>query len=115
MTDRLISVVETPEFQNRAKAVGMTEADRDQLAEMLARNPDAGVSLGSGLRKVRFARQGKGKSGGYRVLHFYRHEGLPVFLLTVFSKNEKVNLSRSEQAELAKLCDQIAGSYGRAK
>lgn len=115
MTDRPITVVETPEFQKRAKAVGLTEADVAELVELLARNPEAGVSLGSGLRKVRFARQGKGKSGGYRVLHFYRHEGLPVFLLTVFAKNEKANLSRAEQAELAKLCDQIAETYGRAK
>ena len=62
------------------------------------------------------ARQGGGKSGGFRVLHFYRgDEGLPIFLLTVFAKNEKANLSRAEQTELAKICDLIAESYGRAK
>ena len=61
------------------------------------------------------ARQGGGKSGGYRVLHFFRAPDMPLFLLTVFAKNEKANLSRKEQADLIKLCDLIAQTYGGGK
>ncbi len=106
------AVVETPEFIKRARAVGMSDEDRMDVIDQLATSPEAGISLGGGLRKVRVARRGGGKSGGYRVLHFYRAPDMPLFLLTVFAKNEKANISRSEKADLIKLCDLIAETYG---
>lgn len=106
------TVVETPEFIKRARAVGMSYEDRRDIIDQLAANPEAGISLGGGLRKVRVARRGGGKSGGYRVLHFYRAPDMPLFLLTVFAKNDKANITRSEQADLIKLCDLIAETYG---
>lgn len=105
------TVVETPEFIRRADATGMSKQDRDALISQLAVNPEAGVSLGGGLRKVRLARQGSGKSGGYRVLYFYHTTDLPIFLLTVFAKNEKANISRAEKTSLIELCDLIARTY----
>ena len=106
------TVVETPEFIRRANDIGLTDEDRENLVFYLARNPEAGVSLGGGLRKVRVARQGGGKSGGYRVLHFFRTPDMPIFLLTVFAKNEKANISQKERTGLIKLCDLIAETYG---
>ncbi len=113
MVDRLLTVVETPEFLRRARSVGMNDADRAEVVDRLAADPEAGVELGGGLRKIRIARKGGGKSGGYRVLHFYREEGLPVFLLTVFAKNERANITAKERAELVGLCDLIARAYGK--
>ena len=49
------TVVELPEFLRRAKSI-MTEAERLSLVSYIAANPDAGVSLGGGLRKVRIPR-----------------------------------------------------------
>lgn len=115
MRKRLQTVVETPEFIRRAKDIGMTEADRADVIDTLAVNPEAGVSLGGGLRKVRIARKGGGKSGGYRILHFYREEGIPVFLLTAFAKNERANITPKEQAELIALCGLIAEAYRRIR
>lgn len=105
------TVVETPEFIKRADTIGMTKQDREDLITVLAGNPDAGIALGGGLRKIRVARQGGGKSGGYRVLYFYRVSDIPIFLLTVFAKNEKANISQSEKADLIELCDLIAETY----
>jgi hypothetical protein len=113
MRDCLITVVETPEFLRRARAVGMSDEDRAALVSLLVSDPAAGVSLGGGLYKMRLARPGGGKSGGWRVLHFFRNEGMPVFLLSVFGKNEKANISAAERAELAAICDLIAETYGR--
>ncbi|MCA8902326.1 MAG: type II toxin-antitoxin system RelE/ParE family toxin [Hyphomonas sp.] len=110
-----LTVVETPEFIRRASAAGLSEEDRDLLVTFLSGSPEAGVSLGGGLRKVRWARPGGGKRGGYRVLHFYRAPDMPLFLITVFAKNEKANISRKEQTELIKLCDLIAETYGSGK
>lgn len=66
----LTTVVELNEFVRQAKAI-MSEAERAELVNFLATTPEAGVSLGGGLRKVRFARQGGGKSGGFRSVHHY--------------------------------------------
>lgn len=101
------TVVEMPEFQRRAKAV-MTDAEREELIDFLSANPVAGVSLGGGLRKVRFARQGGGKSGGFRTIHYFRPPKGPVFLLTLFAKNEKSNLTTKETEYLIQLGEAIA-------
>lgn len=106
------TVVEMPEFQRRARAL-MTEAERMELIDLLSTSPEVGVSLGGGLRKVRFARAGGGKSGGFRTIHFYRPGAGPVFLLTMFAKNEKANLTASETAQLIQLGDLVAAAYGR--
>lgn len=110
-----LTVVETPEYLKRADMAGMSTQDRHDLVTLLASNPDAGVSLGGGLRKVRFARPGGGKSGGYRVLYFYRTTSLPLFLLSVFAKNEKANISKTEKTDLIELCDLIAQTYEKKK
>ena len=107
-----VTVVETPDFVRRAKAA-MTEAERTALIDLLAATPEAGVSLGGGLRKVRFGRTGAGKSGGFRSIHFYRVGAGPVFLLTMFAKNERSNLSAAEVAALMKLGDELAAWYGK--
>ncbi|BBK33222.1 hypothetical protein EDC65_4153 [Stella humosa] len=113
MVERLVTVVETAQFLRRAKAVGLADAERAELVTALASDPAAGVPLGGGLYKMRFGRPGGGKSGGWRVLHFYRRQDLPVFLLSVFGKNEKANISTAERAALISLCDLIAEAYGR--
>jgi hypothetical protein len=50
-----------------------------------------------GFRNLRVARKGVGKSGGARVVYIWRNEKFPVFLITVFRKNEKENLSMAER------------------
>jgi hypothetical protein len=71
--------------------------------------------LGGGLRKVRIPRPGGGKSGGYRTIHVFGGMHMPLFLLTVFAKNEKDNLSRAEQADLIDLSKRIMAAYGATK
>lgn len=66
-----------------------------------------------GARKLRFARPGKGKSGGYRIITFYSGKDIPVFLLSMFAKNEKSNLSQEEKNELRKLLRELPATYRR--
>ena len=56
-----------------------------------------------GIRKLRWGRGSRGKSGGARVIYYYHDQRIPLYLLTVFGKNEKDNLSKSERNDLAKL------------
>ena len=109
----IVTVVETPEFQRRARSL-MSEEERLALIDFIARNPMNGVSIGGGVRKFRFARDGGGKSSGYRVIHFFSPEGgLPIFLITVFAKNERSNLTPREAEMVRQLGEALAASYRR--
>jgi hypothetical protein len=61
---------------------------------------------------VRFARAGSGKSGGFRTIYVVGGKKVPIFLVTVFAKNERDNLSKSEQAELVILSKALLAHYG---
>jgi len=54
-----------------------------------------------------------GKGGGARVVYIWRNERFPVFLITVFPKNEKVNLLMAERNTLRKRAVSIFEAYGR--
>ncbi|HMB77536.1 MAG TPA: type II toxin-antitoxin system RelE/ParE family toxin [Kiloniellaceae bacterium] len=78
---------------------------------MVARNPECGVLLADGLRKVRFALDGRGKSGGVRVIYYFYNEEIPIFLLEVFAKNQKDNLTKAELTKLAQAAKAIPKAY----
>lgn len=107
------TVVETPSYLREAKQAGLSPADCSYIVEFLAVNPDAGVEMSGtgGTRKLRFASKGKGKSGGVRVITFYTGKEPPVFLLNVFSKNEKINLTGAEKSALKSILGQLADTY----
>jgi len=69
-----ISIIETPRFIADAKS-SLSSDERDALIVTLARNPAAGVLIdgGGGLRKLRVATGGRGKSAGARVIYFVRN------------------------------------------
>lgn len=107
----MLTIVETNAYLARAKS-RLTDEERVRIVEAVAQDPAGAVHLGAGLYKMRFGISGRGKSGGVRVVYYYRESDLPAFLLTVFAKNEKSNLSRAEFAELARIAGQIAANYG---
>lgn len=107
----LQTVVELESFLKRAKAI-MSDDERMGIVTFLAANPDAGVLLGGGLRKVRIARDGGGKSGGYCTLYVFGGVSMPLFLLTVFAKNEKDNLTKVGQAAAVALSKELLATYG---
>lgn len=107
---KLQTVVELPEFQRRAKAV-MSDSEREAAILWIAGNPDAGISLGGGLRKVRIPREGSGKSGGFRTIYVFGGRHMPIFLITVFAKNEKANLTAKEQAAAVDLSKEIIAMW----
>ncbi|WP_158818695.1 type II toxin-antitoxin system RelE/ParE family toxin [Methylocapsa sp. S129] len=109
------AVCETKAFERAASGAGMSRAEVDAFIGFLAANPDAGDEIqgSGGCRKIRVAGEGRGKSGGYRVVTFFTGEDLPIFLLTVFAKGEKANLSAAERNGLAKLTAILAADYGK--
>ena len=107
------SVVSTATFLNDARAAGLSEDDQHLIVVAISENPILGdVMPGTGgCRKVRFAGRGKGKRGGYRTVHYYAANDVPVVLLALINKGERSNLSRSEQNELKKEMAGYAEEY----
>ena len=110
------TVVELPEFIRRASKL-LREIEREQLIQYLAVNPQAGVLLEGtgGIRKLRWKREGSGKSGGVRVIYYYHDGRYPLFLLTLFGKSEKSNISKAERNVLAKLAKRLLTTYQQRK
>lgn len=110
------AVIETESYLRAAKDAGMSEADCIAVVDLVAAAPDAGdVMQGTGgVRKARVAGRGKGKSGGYRIVWYFGGGDIPVFLLTVFGKGEKANLTQGERNALRSLVATLRSSLGQA-
>jgi hypothetical protein len=108
------TVVETPTFISAAEKI-FSEAEISEIIDTVAADPVCGdVMAGTGgFRKFRFAREGMGKSGGARIVYIYKNERYPVFLITVFPKNAKGNLTKAERNVLKKRADSIFTNYRR--
>ncbi len=106
----LITVAEVPEYIRRSAKL-LSESERNDVIDYVAANPKAGdlIQGTGGIRKLRWARGGRGKSGGARVIYYFHSEVLPLYLLTVFGKGEKADLSKGERNELAKLVQVLKG------
>ena len=93
------TVIETESYLRDAKGAGMAEDERTAAVDLVASDPESGDLLQGtgGVRKARLAGRGKGKSGGYRIVWYFGGRDIPVFLLTVFGKGEKANLTQGER------------------
>lgn len=57
----------------------------------LMNDPDKGdlIKGSGGVRKIRWAINNKGKSGGIRVIYYWKDKSSETWLLTLYAKNEK--------------------------
>ena len=94
-----------PEFDRKWTEMGLTDKELKALQEELTINPSKGdVMKGTGgLRKIRIAFEGRGKSGSARVCYVDFAVYERIYLITAYAKDEKDNLSKSERNEVKKL------------
>ena len=113
----LLTVTETPGFLKDVKAARLTEEEHRELIYFLAANPTAGavVEGTGGVRKVRFAAGGQGKSGAYRVVYYYHDMDMPLYALVLFAKKDKANLNKAERNAMKKLVPVLVEQYQRGK
>lgn len=99
-----MTVAETPLFLRQAEAV-WDDAERWSFVDFIAANPEAGdvIPETGGVRKVRWARAGTGKRGGARVIYFYHDANRPLYLLMVYAKARRENLTPDEKRAVRKL------------
>jgi len=93
-----VTVAEIDTFIRQSDDVWLDD-ERMEFVDFIARNPEAGAVIPEtgGVRKVRWSRQGTGKRGGVRVIYFYHRVDAPLYLLMVYAKARKENLSGIEK------------------
>lgn len=101
-----ITVTELPEYIKRSESL-LSKCECKDVIDYLSEHPKSGDLMEGtgGIRKLRWSRGNKGKSGGVRVIYYYHDERIPLYLLTMFGKNERANLSKADRNSLAKLVD----------
>ena len=105
-SERQVVVIPTRTFERQVKRIRVTRNELSRIISELERAPDQGdlIPGSGGARKVRFAGRGRGKSGGYRVVtalvSFRSADSL--YLLAIYAKSDKVNLSQGEVNRLRK-------------
>ena len=109
-----VTVAETPLFARQASKI-WSEEERDDFIDHIARFPLAGevVQETGGVRKVRWTRAGSGKRGGARVIYFYHRPDTPLYLLMVYSKAQREDLTASEKIEVKKFVGVIKAASSR--
>ena len=97
----MFTIVETSLFQKLWPNY-WTEDERGDFAAALASAPESGVVVkeSGGIRKVRWKRQGTGKSGGVRVIYFIKNEAEEVVLLLIYAKSATDNIKGAVLKEI---------------
>jgi hypothetical protein len=107
------AVVETPQYLSDVRSAKLTLDEAEAIILAIARNPKAGVVVPEtgGARKIRFAGREKGKSGGFRVVTFWGGDDIPVFLLALYAKNERADLTPKERKEMHSYLAALPAAY----
>jgi hypothetical protein len=110
-------VAELPQFVRDADAARLSEDERTAVIDAISRDPVKGDEIrgSGGVRKVRFAGRGKGKSGGYRVVTAYFGSDIPVYLIAMLSKGERANFNAQEIAGFKKITAEIERYWRRRR
>lgn len=106
-------VISTDAFLSDARSAGLSDEDLFKIEWHVSENPDAGdVIVGTGgARKLRFPAKGRGKRGGARVVTYYGGDDVPVFLLNVFVKGDRIDLSQAERNTMKVVLARTAEAY----
>jgi hypothetical protein len=104
----MLTIVETSAFARRAEKL-LTAEEHEELLFYLALHPESGdeIPATGGVRKLRFGANGRGKSGGVRVIYYFYDEENPLYALLLYGKNEQANPDPKQQKEFAAFAARI--------
>lgn len=104
-----------PEFDKKWKEIGFTDKELKTLQEELTINPNKGDLMQGtgGLRKIRVAFEGRGKSSSARVCYVDFAVYERIYLITAYTKNEKDNLTKEERNEVKKVIELLKNTIDR--
>lgn len=108
MTYNTVVFIETTHFTNWAGKY-LPDEEYTELQHYLMQHPEAGqIIRGSGgIRKLRWSRQGMGKSGGVRIIYYWAKPRHQIYMLTIYSKSEKENIDAETLKRIAKHLEEL--------
>lgn len=100
--------IETPTFTRLLTAL-LTDDEYAELQNVLIENPERGdiIKGGGGIRKLRHALPGRGKSGGVRVIYYWLHDDGQIYMLLIYPKSKKDDLTDRETALLREFVKEL--------
>ena len=100
--------IETPIFTRLLMDL-LSDDEYAGLQHLLAENPERGdiIKGGGGIRKVRYAIAGKGKSGGVRAIYYWLKDDQQIYMLLIYPKSKKDSLTEREVAVLRELVKEL--------
>ncbi len=103
--------LETSIFSRTIQSL-LSDDEYRELQMALMENPEKGdlIPGGSGLRKIRWARQGTGKSGGLRTIYYWAVAQDQILMLFAYPKSRMENLTDKQLAELARVAREEFGN-----
>jgi len=112
----MLTIAELSTFIRSAEKL-LNADERQDVISYLAEHPKAGdVMEGTGgVRKLRWSRGSQGKSGGVRVIYYFHNESMPLYLLTLYAKNERSNLTKAQRNELLELTTLLVLTWKRKR
>jgi hypothetical protein len=104
-----VKIVRTHRYLKDLKRLAVSPQEMAGLELTVASDPTAGAVIRglAGLRKVRFAFGGRGKSGGGRAIYYLMLTDECAVMLTVYAKNEKSDLSSADRKALLALLKEL--------
>ncbi len=110
MADIIISMefIETPTFSRMVTDL-LSDDDYGEMQNELLEDPERGILIkgGGGLRKLRYAMQGRGKRGGVRVIYYWVKNYDLIYMLVVYPKSKKDALTDKETAILREFVKEL--------
>ena len=107
-----VELIATRVFEASAKKL-LTEEDRHRLELLLVADPRRGqvIERTGGFRKVRFARPSRkeGKIGGTRVIYYFIQRKDRIYLIDVYAKGVRDDLTRAEENGLRQAARVLEG------
>lgn len=112
----MLTIAELPEFIRSAEKL-LSESERLDVIRYLSEHPKSGDLMEGtgGVRKLRWRRGNHGKSGGVRVIYYFYNDEMPLYLLTLFAKGDRANLSKAERNELSALTQLLVQTWQKRR
>ena len=105
------TIAEFPAYTEIAEQY-FSEDERQAIIDYLAKNPESGdvIPATGGLRKLRWRKDNKGKKGGVRIIYYFHDKRIPLYLLIMYAKETKSDLTIKQQQRLANLVKMLTAT-----